>query len=296
MLARWSDLTPIGLEYSLSGLDAIAPSAEIEIIRESTFMFMGKLKIGRDRSWRRYNFYRASRAYSFLHWAAYWSQASYVSFILDRESDTRIHDGKDLSLLLTAAVGTDVDSVKMLLQHGWHPNDLIEIEPMDNTSTHGDMILTTVWMVFLRDFGNNVVGYCRKRRLKQPWPGHLDDEWLIRTAAIVEVFLKAGADSEMYFDIRIKTGTSTYVVSLVQMLGTFKPKNQATVKWLIDRGQDGSRTAVRSTLGRVNFQATTTVDVLLRNDWYIIGVASPRGGLRSWDTCMLNGDFDVRVF
>jgi hypothetical protein len=115
-------------------------------------------------------------------------------------------------------------------------------------------------------------------------------------AAILEVFLEAGADPEMYFHIKITTGTGAYGVPLIQMIDTFKPKNQATVKGLIDRGQDGSRTAVRLTLRRVDYQATTTVDVLLRSDWKIIGVASPRGGLRSWDTCTLNGDFEVRVF
>ena len=184
--------------------------------------------------------------------------------------------------------------MKMLLQRGWHPDDLIGIESLG--INHGDMSLSTVWMVFLRDFGNNVVEYCRKRRLKQPWPSYLDDEWLVRMAAIIEVFLEAGADPEMYFHIIIATGTCAYGVPLIQMIDTFKPKNQATVKGLIDRGQDESRTAVRLTLRRVDYQATTTVDVLLRSDWNIIGVASPRGGLRSWDICTLNGDFEVRVF
>jgi len=262
-------------------------------------VFMGKLHVGSERSWRWHSNYRDGQTCSYLHWAAYWSQASYVRHVLDREHEMGGRNKTEFNLLLTAAVGTDVDTTQLLLQRGWHPHDVIDIDPVDEGPVlRARQPTSTVWMVFLRDFANKVAEYCRKRRRKLVWSSYLDDNWLIRMSDVVQAFLEVGSDPIVFFLIKMQLPrfytSHIYCVSLDQMLDTFKPRNQAAVQGLIDRGRREDAGKRRQDMERAEY-AATTVDVLLEMEWEVGGVVSLCGnGFGKGQDLM--GQFGVRVF
>ncbi|KAJ4422169.1 hypothetical protein N0V82_003138 [Gnomoniopsis sp. IMI 355080] len=149
----------------------------------------------------------------------------------------------------------------------------------------------SVWMVFLRDFATNVRSHCWKRRTSGSWPLYLDWGWLDRLAHIIEAYLKAGSDPEIFFLLCVGDSDKPFRVDLYQMLDIFKPDNLPTLGELLTRKPWWKGIWTRSiwtTPSSGLYQGVTT-DTLLNDDWGILGVLSENGE-------SLMGAFKVRVF
>ncbi|KAI3394054.1 hypothetical protein diail_3273 [Diaporthe ilicicola] len=148
---------------------------------------------------------------------------------------------------------------------------------------------TTVWMVFLRDFANNVKLYCWKRHLAASWPLYLNRDWLERLSKIIEAYLNAGADPSIYFLIFHKDPKFAYKASLYQLLDVFKPKNLASFDKLLRKPWWKDILAGSGLLSKPPAYQSVTTDLLLSGEWKTFGVGSDNGQ-------ELMGSFKARVF
>lgn len=149
---------------------------------------------------------------------------------------------------------------------------------------------TSVWMVFLRDFASNVRCYCWKRRNSGNWPLHLDRDWLDRLAQIIEAYLRAGSDPEVFFLLCIGDSIKPFRVDMYQMLDIFKPDNLSTLGELLARRPWKSywtRGFWKSPSTSIYQKVTTST--LVNNDWEVLGIRSENGEA-------LMGSLKVRVF
>ncbi|KAH6708921.1 hypothetical protein BKA61DRAFT_128968 [Leptodontidium sp. MPI-SDFR-AT-0119] len=278
----------------------VGDTAEAAVIQDGSgsecsppAIFLGDLAIWKDRSWRWHD--RMGQPCSFLHWAAYWSQGEYVVHRLNEGVRLADIDSEDLKLLLTASVASDVKLTRYLLSQGQRPTDHILIGG-SRMSTRP--MVTSIWMVFLRDFANNVRQYCIKRRDKGSWPLYLNLDWMNRLSRVVEAYLEAGADKNVVFLIEYlqEESENFYRVDLHEMLDTFKPDNQAILEGLLsvqDAWWKGlltlSRLTTDSMKDKLKKHHTTTLDRLLQEEWSVRAVISERGE-------SIIGPFHVKVF
>lgn len=163
---------------------------------------------------------------------------------------------------------------------------------------------TTVWLVFLRDLANNIRSYCWKRIQAASWPLHLDRDWLERLACVVEEHLRAGANPAVFFVVVFAASDNEealwrlqkYRISLLQILDVFKPENMEALKELSMLERKSWRwdlsigSLLRSrTPSPVGEDQSASVDMLLNEEWRVLGVLSESGE-------ELMGSFKVRVF
>lgn len=290
---------------------------------------LGLLLINSQTSWR-WHTREAVNACSFVHWAAYWSQGHFVKSNQEvKNSDLKpSKEPADLSLLLSSSLAADVDTTKYLLSNSELPSDTILISEHHPDYEHTEIaygIMTksssaetisaaltwdlkfwegaryqksnncrtsaSVWMVFLRDFASNVRSYCWKRRNSGSWPMHLDRDWLDRLAHIIEAYLRAGSDPEVFFLLCIGDSAKPFRVDMYQMLDIFKPDNLSSLGELLAR-----RPWWKSYWARgfwkspsTDMYEKVTTSTLVNDDWGVLGIRSENGEA-------LMGSFKVRVF
>ncbi|RYP56283.1 hypothetical protein DL771_012070 [Monosporascus sp. 5C6A] len=262
-------------------------------------IFRGHLSVETHASWRWHT--RRGHVCSFVHFASYWSQGSYVRQCLS--AGGVIEDTNKLNLLLTASVATDYATTYYLLAQGRQPSDNIEIT-YENSANETRSRLASVWMVLLRDFANNTASYCSARRDNAWRYPYLNLEWMRRFAKVIEAHLRAGADRTVYFLIQdtlphASTGVrreEIFRVDLYQMLDTFKPPNMSILgkllheksSWrdaFLNRWSAGSP----SQHARSGDYPSITTDTLLQMNFTVQGVMSKVGD-------QLTGNFGVRVY
>lgn len=282
---------------------------------------LGRMLINEDVSWR-YHSRVALEDTSFIHWAAYWALGEF--FRAEGSAGTSrkgTSSPTELNLLLTSSAAADVGTTRYLLSNGHRPEERMKIfdlhrvpdqsrqsdetgkEDGQNTpptweSIHLSMrhhssgldTVTTVWLVFLRDFVSNVKLYCWKRRVASSWPLHLNRDWLERLSKIIEAYLNAGADPYVYFLLYHSNPHNRYKATLYQLLDVFKPENLSSFDNLLKKPWwkeilSGSGILPRS---EPVYQSVTT-DLLLGGDWKVLGVGLENGQ-------ELVGSFKVRVF
>lgn len=290
---------------------------------------LGLLLIDSQASWR-WHTREAVNACSYIHWAAYWSQGHFVrSNHGVKKSDKKPNKKPEgLSLLLSSSVAADVDTTKYLLSNSNLPSDAILISDHHPDSEHTGMayggmtkscsaevlsaafgrdaeiseaagyqksstprISASVWMVFLRDFASNVRAYCWKRKNSRSWPIHLDRGWLGCLAHIIEAYLRAGSDPEIFFVLCVGDSDEPFRVDLYQMLDVYKPDNLSTLGELLAR-----RPWWRSSWAKgfwkspsIDLYQKLTTSTLVNDEWAVLGIRSENGDA-------LMGSFKVRVF
>lgn len=285
---------------------------------------LGRLLITEEDSRRWYTRYSDGEPCSYLYWAAYWAQSSYVKNnvpLSEWKPDSVV--APRLNLLLSTSLASDVTTTEFLLKEHFKPSNRIAIKPTEITMPNGgllgadhpplrndskDLHTASVWAVFLRDLAINVRVYCWKRRVASSWPFYLDREWLERLSQIAELHLKAGADASVFFLIRMEDpdGGGTYRTSLYQLLDTFKPRNMETLGALLPgigtQGAGGWTSSSWSSWWEVVAKTkkpytspwakypSPTLDMLINNQWRMLGVCSNSSGKD------LIGPFEVRVF
>lgn len=299
---------------------------------------LGTLLINEEVSWR-YHSRVALHKCSFLHFAAYFRQENFVRSHSDSRVSSMTSRSSDLNLLLSSSAATDVQTTKYLLANGSRPHDLISIsdhhpgngshavsfvsrqEQHNNEASTAQATwlsvkdighskvgrrvtsreqLTTIWMVFLRDFANNVRMYLWKRAVSSSYPYHLDRDWLEGLARIVEAHLAAGADPSAFFVLQIGNSIAPYKVDLYQMLDTFHPQNLEFIAELLSRRKSWWRGFISKVVTGLQWQwpwqptstiayETATTTVLRNHEWRVLGVRCENGG-------ELMGSFKVRVF
>lgn len=283
---------------------------------------LGRLLINEEVSWR-YHSRNALDKTSFLHWAAYWAQGEFVRSELYagtwRESrDTA--SPHNLNLLLSSSTAADVETTRFLLSKGHRPDEPVRIFDLQlgpdqcwqkheadrdhwrNTPPTWESIhhymgnqangldtVTTIWMVFLRDFVSNVKLYCWKRKVASSWPLHLDREWLERLSKIIEAYLDAGANPYVYCLLFHKDPRNRYKATLYQLLDVFKPENLASFDDLLRKPWWKDILSGSGLLSRPPEYQNVTTDLLLEGDWKVLGVGLDNGQ-------ELLGSFKVRVF
>lgn len=283
---------------------------------------LGRLLINEEVSWR-YHSRNALENTSFLHWTAYWAQGDFVR----AKVSTGTWGGSratpcppEPNLLLSSSTAADVETTRYLLSKGYRPEEQMKIyeletEPNQSWQNHktemdslrstpptwesihhsmGDQskgrdTLTTVWLVFLRDFVSNVKLYCWKRRVASSWPLHLDRGWLERLSKIIEAYLDAGANPYIYFLLFHKDPTNRYKATLYQLLDVFKPENLSSFDDLLRKPWWKDILSGSGLLPRPPTYQPVTADLLLGGDWKVLGVGLDNGQ-------ELLGSFKVRVF
>lgn len=314
---------------SCSLTNSLPPNACLEafekalIQSEDSFkpFLLGRMLINEDVSWR-YHSRIALEDTSFIHWAAYWALGEFVraggsagTFREGTSSPT------ELNLLLSSSAAADVETTKYLLSDGHRPDRRMKIFDLhrapdqrwqnhdmgkkygdDTTPTwesiHHSMrhqssgldTVTTVWLVFLRDFVSNVKLYCWKRKVASSWPLHLDRDWLERLSKIIEAYLDAGADPYVYFLLYHSSPQNRYKATLYQLLDVFKPENLSSFDKLLKKPWwkeilSGSGILPSS----IPVYQSVTTDLLLGGEWKVLGVGLENGQ-------ELIGSFKVRVF
>lgn len=293
-----------------------------EAEKDSQPVLLGSMLIDGQASWR-FHSRNALHCCSFAHWAAYWGQGRFVQ----STCEGRGPGPDDLNLLLSASVGADFDTAKHLLSGAYSPRDKIQISDHSPNSEHTGTpykgmrrspvqpskyvardsefwkargyqdaatarTSVSIWMVFLRDFANNVRSHCWKRRTAGTWPHHVDQNWLGRLAHIIEAFLKAGSDPSVFFVLCMDGLDQLYRVELYQLLDLFKPDNLSSLGKLLT-GQPWWRSILTSNVLTLTKPAVIyqdmSMDTLLNHDWSVLGVRSDSGAA-------LMGSFKVRVF
>lgn len=283
---------------------------------------LGRLLINEEVSWR-YHSRNALENTSFLHWAAYWAQGDFVRAEIStgaRIANKAIPSPPEPNLLLSSSTAADVETTRYLLSKGHRPDEPmkiydLEVEPdqslqshetgidnLSNTPPTWDSIhqymgnqskgldtLTTVWLVFLRDFVSNVKLYCWKRKVASSWPLHLDRGWLERLSKIIEAYLDAGANPYIYFLLFHKDPRNRYKATLYQLLDVFKPENLSSFDELLKKPWWKDILSGSGLLSRPPAYQPVTADLLLGGDWKVLGVGLDNGQ-------ELLGSFKVRVF
>lgn len=283
---------------------------------------LGRLLINEEVSWR-YHSRNALDRTSFLHWAAYWAQGEFVRAEQSVGTWNKSRDAAsppDLNLLLSSSTAADVETTRWLLSQGHRPEEPMKIFDLElgldqiwqeleadkdewrrtpptwesihhymGSQTNGLDTVTTVWMVFLRDFVSNVKLYCWKRKVASSWPLHLDREWLERLSKIIEAYLDAGANPYVYFLLFHSNQRNMYKATLYQLLDVFKPENLASFDNLLKKPWWKDILSGSGLLSRPPAYQNVTGDLLLEGDWKVLGVGLDNGQ-------ELLGSFKVRVF
>lgn len=252
---------------------------------------------------------------SFLHWASYWFQGSHF-----RDQLCACDGSEELSALLSSSLASDVETTRFLLDQGRRPADCVRILcPGDNQQR------ISVWAVFLRDFANIVNQQTLKERARREWPAYLDSPWLSRLSAIIELYLRFGADPDAFYVVKVPTVEKTlreitanfpagtppsirdgfahaaarwkvYRVTLLQMLDVFKSNNLPSIhkllgdSVLLDINSSRAKRLPRDTLVALRSELLPSPQLLKERDWHVVGVFLPGWG----ET--LGGTFEVRVF
>lgn len=285
---------------------------------------LGLMRIDSQTSWR-FHSRNAVNTCSYIHWAAYWNQGQYVRS-MHKPEGSYLRSGRqpaDLHLLLSSSMAADLETTQYLLAHKYYPSDVIQIsdhhfgsehmhnrpqlqiekleavrqwdmtlwEAMGHQKYNSIKVTASVWMVFLRDFANNVRSHCWKRRTSGSWPMHLDEAWLHRLAHIIEAYLNEGSDPEMFFLLHVGDSDQLFRVDLYQMLDIFKPDNLSSLGELLTRKPWWRANWPRGlwTSSSSDTYQRVTTDALLNDDWEVLGVRSENGE-------SLMGSFKVRVF
>lgn len=258
--------------------------------------FLGTLKIEKDHSWRWHH--RMDDGCSFTHWAAYWGQRDYVTHQLRGiEHHVRAAEGVGMNLLLTAALATDTVLCRHLLSHGWTWDDRIKIAAPGQSAPDD----VPIWLVILRDFAYNLLAFLKCRRENVSFPEHMDAGWLERWAAVIEVFLAAGACPRMEFVLGFGRSNGFFAASLEMLLDVLKAPNWASLvkyfKESLDNGASATSPLVAGTaptsggyLAPGAPPKSCTTEMLLKDSWDVAGVQEPGSPRR------LFGTFIVRVF
>lgn len=283
---------------------------------------LGRLLINEEVSWR-YHSRNALEKTSFPHWAAYWAQGEFIRAELsagDWNGSSSSSSPSELNLLLSSSAAADVGTVRFLLSKGHRSDEPMKIfdlqlgpdqcwqnhkaERDDWSSTpptwesihhymgiqsNGLDTITTVWMVFLRDFVSNVKLYCWKRKVASSWPLHLDRDWLERLSKIIEAYLEAGANPYVYFLLFHKSPRNMYKATLYQLLDVFKPENLSSFDNLLKKPWWKDILSGSGLLSKPTAYQIVTMDLLLGGDWKVLGVGLDNGE-------ELLGSFKVRVF
>lgn len=293
---------------------------------EDTFrpFLLGSVLINEEVSWR-YHSRQPLEDTSFIHWAAYWAQGGFVraETSIDVSREGRADNPKsrpELNLLLSSSMAADVETARYLLTKGHRTDEPMKIfdhQPgLDQTwqsreadrndwrstpptweSIHQSMgyqsngldTVSTVWLVFLRDFVSNVKLYCWKRKVSSSWPLHLDRDWLERLSKIIEAYLDAGADPYIQFLLFHGSPSNMYKASLYQILDVFKPENLSAFDTLLKKPWWKDILSVSVILPKQPVYQPVTTDFLLAGDWKVLGVGLDSGH-------ELLGSFKVRVF
>jgi hypothetical protein len=283
---------------------------------------LGRLLINEEVSWR-YHSRNALQHTSFLHWAAYWAQGDFVRAEISactRRNSKTTSAANELNLLLSSSCAADVGTTRYLLSNGHQPDEPMKIfdlqpgpdgswqkheEDKDNwrstpptwQSIHHNMehqsngldTVTTVWLVFLRDFVSNVKLYCWKRKVASSWPLYLGRDWLERLSKIIEAYLDAGANPYAYVLIYHGNPQNRYKATLYQLLDVFKPENLSSFNNLLKKPWWKEILSGSGLLSKSPVYQPVTADLLLGGDWKVLGVGLDNGK-------ELLGSFKVRVF
>ncbi|KAM3078254.1 hypothetical protein ACMFMF_004660 [Clarireedia jacksonii] len=283
------------LQIQLDGRELVSMQS-----RGSLKAFLGNLKIEKDLSWRWHD--RTTDGCSFIHWAAYWGQRDYVVHQLRGiEHHVRGAEGTELNLLMSAAVATDAVLCRYLLSRGWSFDDRIEITTPGEIGHSPMKDGVPVWLVVLRDFAFNHLAFLKCRRERISFPEYMDAEWLERWAAVIEVFLAAGANPRMEFILEFGRSSQLLVAPLEMMLEVLKAPNWPSLLGFFEESSNSCGYATSSPVaetaqisgGYLDPRAAPqkcTMQMLLKDSWDIVGVQEAGISTR------LFGTFQVRVF
>lgn len=274
---------------------------------------LGRLLINGEVSWR-YHSRNALENTSFLHWAAYWAQGDFVRAEISTgtsSTNRATPSAREPNLLLSSSTAADVETTRYLLSKGhrpeepmkiydlelepdqtWHNHktEMAEIDNLRNTPPTWESIhhymgsqskgldtVTTVWLVFLRDFVSNVKLYCWKRKVASSWPLHLDWGRLERLSKIIEAYLDAGANPYIYFLLFHKDPSNRYKATLYQLLYVFKPENLSSFDELLKKPWWKDILSGSGLLARPPTYQPVTADLLWGGDWKVLGVGLDDG-------------------
>lgn len=117
--------------------------------------------------------------FSYLHFAAWYSQHEYVTLKLSEDPNLAKGNG-EMTLLLSASFGDASETVRVLLQAGADPQDQVTLEDQPNPEAK----TATVWMLFLFYFASSAV------RQASPFE---------QCSLVLEEYLKFGVDTDIFF-------------------------------------------------------------------------------------------------
>jgi hypothetical protein len=115
---------------------------------------------------------------SYLHWAAWYWQHEYVSLKISEDPNLAKGNG-EMTLLLSASVGHDSETVRVLLQAGADPQDQVNID-----QSNPEAKTTTVWMIFLFYFATKALD---------------NGPDIEQCSSVLEEYLKFGVDIDIFF-------------------------------------------------------------------------------------------------
>jgi hypothetical protein len=120
--------------------------------------------------------------FSYLHMAARYSQHEYVALKLSEDPNLAKGNG-EMSLLLSASVGDDSETVRLLLKAGADPQDQVNLD-RKSLLRNPKAETATVWMLFLFYFAS--------KALKKVPPFE-------KCSLVLEDYLKFGVDTDIFF-------------------------------------------------------------------------------------------------
>jgi hypothetical protein len=130
---------------------------------------------------------------SYLHYAAWLGQHEYISLKVS-EDPTLVKGDGEMSILLSASVGYDSETVRFLLQAGADPQEQVKLKDKSNPETR----TTTVWMLFLLFFATSVLG-------ENPWVD------INLCSSVLEEYLKFGVDTDIFFLLDLRDYRKTVI-------------------------------------------------------------------------------------
>ncbi|KAH6714421.1 hypothetical protein BKA61DRAFT_359607 [Leptodontidium sp. MPI-SDFR-AT-0119] len=146
-----------------------------EIGENSGSIYWGRILSCGSAGWFSFN---TRKDFSYLHWAAWHSHHEYVSLKISEEPNLVKGNG-EMTLLLSASIGRDSETVRVLLQAGADPQDQVSMVDKSNPEAK----TTTVWMIFLFYFAT----IAQKNR------SHFE-----QCSSVLEEYLKFGVDTDSF--------------------------------------------------------------------------------------------------
>jgi hypothetical protein len=159
-----------------------------------------------------YQFEFADKEFSYLHFAAWFSQHEYVTLKLSENPNLAKGNG-EMTLLLSASFVGASETVRVLLQAGADPQDQVNVGDRRNPEAE----TATVWMLFLFRFAITTL---RKER-------HLENSSLV-----LEEYLKFGVDTDIFFVISTDNHRNISI-SLEDLVSLGQPKNIDALQTLL---------------------------------------------------------------